>query len=55
MRKNFKKISAMVMAVSPGNGAFDRLRSRGEEKGDTKQEADTGKKTFVFGDTTFKS
>lgn len=53
MRKNFKKISAMVMAVCLGMGLLTGCGAEEKKKADTKQEADTGKKTFVFGDTTF--
>ena len=53
MRKNFKKISAMVMAICLGMGLLTGCGAEEKKKADTKQEADTGKKTFVFGDTTF--
>ena len=33
MRKNFKKISAMVMAICLGMGLLTGCGSRGEEKG----------------------
>ena len=48
-----KKISALLMAVCLGAGLLPGCASGGEKKADDEKAKDTGKKTFVFGDTTF--
>ena len=48
----WKKLSAMLLAVCLGTGALAGCGSGDSGKAET-QETETGKKTFVFGDTTF--
>ena len=52
MRK-MKKISALFLAVCMGTGLLAGCSSGDTKKADTEKTAETGKKTFVFGDTTF--
>lgn len=52
MRK-MKKISALLLAVCMGTGLLAGCSSGDTKKADTEKTAETGKKTFVFGDTTF--